>query len=90
MTFLILLIMGLNNPAIVKAAEKGSGDANALRTIFFGLCFFTIGMVTNVRKLWAEGNGENSGGLRCLPVWVYPLGRPASSHGFSITALRLQ
>ncbi len=58
LTFLLLLIMGLNNPAIVKAAEKGSGDANALRTIFFGLCFFSIGMVTNVRKLWAEGMGR--------------------------------
>ena len=58
LTFIILLLMGLNNPTIVKAAEKGSGDANALRTIFFGLCFFTIGMVTNVRKLWAEGMGR--------------------------------
>ncbi len=55
LTFIILLLMGLNNPTIVKAAEKGSGDANALRTILFALCFFTIGMVTNVRKLWAEG-----------------------------------
>lgn len=58
LTFVILLIMGLNDPSIVKAAEKGSGDANALRTIFFALCFFTIGMVTNVRKLWAEGMGR--------------------------------
>ena len=58
LTFMILLIMGLNNPGIVKAAEKGAGDTNALRTIFFGLCFFTIGMVTNVRKLWAEGMGR--------------------------------
>ncbi len=58
LTFLILLIMGLHNPTIVKAAQKGSGDANALRTIFFGLCFFSIGIVTNVRKLWAEGMGR--------------------------------
>lgn len=58
LTFLILLIMGLNNPDTVKDATVGTDQANALRTIFFALCFFSIGMVTNVRKLWAEGMGR--------------------------------
>ncbi|MCX5873153.1 MAG: putative sulfate exporter family transporter [Deltaproteobacteria bacterium] len=58
LTFLILLVMGLNDPKIVKAAESGSGQANALRTLFFALCFFSIGIVTNVKKLWAEGMGR--------------------------------
>ena len=58
LTFLILLVMGLNNPSIVKAATVGSDQANALRTFFFALCFFSIGMVTNVRKLWAAGMGR--------------------------------
>lgn len=58
LTFLILLVLGLNNPKIVKAAEAGSNQANALRTIFFGLCFFSIGLITNVKKLWAEGMGR--------------------------------
>ena len=57
-TFLILLLMGLNNPSIVKAASVGADQANALRTFFFALCFFSIGMVTNVRKLWAAGMGR--------------------------------
>lgn len=57
-TFLILLLMGLNNPSIVKAATVGTDQANALRTLFFALCFFSIGMVTNVRKLWAAGMGR--------------------------------
>jgi len=55
LTFLILLVMGLKNPGIVKAATAGSDQANALRTFFFALCFFSIGLVTNVRKLWAAG-----------------------------------
>ena len=58
LTFLLLLLVGLHDPSIVKAAEKGSGQANLIRTLFFALCFFSIGMVTNVRKLWAEGMGR--------------------------------
>lgn len=58
LTFLIILLMGLSNPDIISAAETGSSHANALRGIFFGLCFFSIGLVTNVRKLWQEGMGR--------------------------------
>lgn len=58
LTFLILLLMGMKNPGIVKAATTGSDQANALRTFFFALCFFSIGMITNVRKLWAVGMGR--------------------------------
>ncbi len=58
LTFLILLLLGLNNPGIVKPATVGADQANALRTFFFALCFFSIGMVTNVRKLWAAGMGR--------------------------------
>lgn len=58
LTFLIILLLGLSNPDIVGAAETGTGHANALRSIFFGLCFFSIGLVTNVRKLWQEGMGR--------------------------------
>lgn len=58
LTFLIILVMGLADPTIVDAANDGSSHANALRSIFFGLCFFSIGLVTNVRKLWQEGMGR--------------------------------
>jgi len=54
-TFLVLMIIGLAYPQVVQQAKTGSDHANALRTIFFALCFFSIGLVTNVRKLWAEG-----------------------------------
>jgi uncharacterized membrane protein YadS len=57
-TFLVLLAMGLNNPKIVKMADTGAGQANILRSMFFALCFFSIGIVTNVRKLWDAGMGR--------------------------------
>ena len=57
-TFLILFTWGLSDESIVKAAAAGAGQANLLRAIFFGLCFFSIGLITDVRKLWAEGLGR--------------------------------
>jgi len=59
-TFIIMLIVGLNlgDPNSVKAATTGIGQANALRTVFFALCFFSIGMLTNVRRLWDAGMGR--------------------------------
>lgn len=74
LTFLVLLLMGLKNPGIVKAASVGADQANALRTFFFALCFFSIGLVTNVRKLWAAGMGRIVGVyVLCLfgfIIWV--------------------
>lgn len=53
-----LFIWGLADPTVVKYVSAGAGQANLLRGIFFGLCFFSIGLITNVRKLWAEGLGR--------------------------------
>ena len=39
----------------VKAAETGTGHANALKTLFFSLCFFSVGLSTTVRKLRVDG-----------------------------------
>ena len=58
LTFFILLFIGLSDPKLVKLAEAGSNQANALRTVFFALCFFSIGLITNVRKLWDAGMGR--------------------------------
>lgn len=57
-TFVILLLIGLSAPHLVKAATAGADQANGLRGIFFMLTFFSIGLITNVRKLWAEGMGK--------------------------------
>lgn len=50
-TLLVMFFIGLANPGIVKQAKLGADHANALRSLFFALCFFSIGLVTNVRKL---------------------------------------
>lgn len=58
LTFFVLLFIGLSDPKLVKLAEAGSNQANGLRTLFFALCFFSIGLITNVRKLWDAGMGR--------------------------------
>jgi uncharacterized membrane protein YadS len=58
LTFVVIVVIGLTNPQIVKAAETGAGHANALRTLFFSLCFFSVGLAANFRKLWVNGIGR--------------------------------
>ncbi|MDU2063216.1 MAG: putative sulfate exporter family transporter [Sporomusaceae bacterium] len=57
-TFFALLLWGILDPSIIKAADTGAGQTNLLRMIFFSLCFFSIGLVTNVRNLWQAGVGK--------------------------------
>jgi hypothetical protein len=58
LTFLIMLIICLKSPGIVKTAAVGAGEADIFRTTFFALTFFSIGLVSNFRKLWEEGIGK--------------------------------
>ena len=51
-TLVGIFLAGWAHPGIVAGAKAGAGQANLLRAVFFGLCFFSIGLVTNVRKLW--------------------------------------
>ena len=37
---------------------QSTNQANVFRTLFFVLTFFTIGLVSNFRKLWEEGIGK--------------------------------
>jgi len=75
LTMLILLAAGLINPAIVKAAKTGADHTNVLRTMFFALCFFSIGLVTNVRKLWGAGMGRIVGAYAvCLFAFILWVG----------------
>jgi len=64
-TFIILLLIGLASEDLIGAAKAGSDQMQAIRSLFFALTFFSIGLVTNVRKLWAEGMGKI--------VWIYAL-----------------
>jgi uncharacterized membrane protein YadS len=44
--------------ATMKAARASMGEANVFRGIFFVMTFFTIGLVSNFKKLWEEGIGK--------------------------------
>ncbi len=49
----------LKAPNTTMAAAKAStGEANVFRGIFFVMTFFTIGLVSNFKKLWEEGIGR--------------------------------
>jgi hypothetical protein len=39
----------------VGTAKAAMAEANVFRGIFFVMTFFTIGVVSNFRKLWEEG-----------------------------------
>lgn len=42
-------------PSAIGKAKAAMGEANVFRAIFFVMTFFTIGVVSNFRKLWEEG-----------------------------------
>jgi len=43
---------------IMAKAKSATGEANIFRGIFFTLTFFTIGLMSNFKKLWEEGIGK--------------------------------
>jgi uncharacterized membrane protein YadS len=58
-TFLVILILALGaSPALMGKVKAAMGEANTFRGIFFVLTFFTIGVMSNFRKLWEEGIGK--------------------------------
>ncbi len=73
-SLVIIFLAGYTHPDIVGAAKSGAGQANLLRAVFFGFCFFSIGLVTNVRKLWNAGLGRVVGvyaiALIGFIIWV--------------------
>lgn len=54
-TFLIVLTVGLATPSLVPRVKAAMGEANVFRSIFFLLTFFSIGVLSNFRRLWQEG-----------------------------------
>jgi hypothetical protein len=58
-TFLVILVLALGaSPALMGKVKSAMGEANTFRGIFFVLTFFTIGVMSNFRKLWEEGIGK--------------------------------
>ena len=58
LTFLLFLILCLVFPGLIKQAKLATDEADVFRKIFFVLTFFTIGVVSNFKKLWEEGIGR--------------------------------
>jgi len=75
LTFVVILVMGLGaTPEFTAKIKSAMGEANAFRGIFFVMTFFTIGVMSNFKKLWEEGIGKLAAVyLLCLfgfVIWV--------------------
>jgi uncharacterized membrane protein YadS len=57
-TFLIMLALCASGPELLKLGKASIAGTNIFRGLFFLLTFFTIGLVSNFKKLWAEGIGR--------------------------------
>ena len=58
-TFVVGLYLALGtSPAITVKLPAQIAEANTFRVIFFILTFFSIGIISNFRKLWQEGIGK--------------------------------
>jgi hypothetical protein len=58
-TFVVGLYLALATPANIAAkVPKAMTEANTLRVVFFILTFFSIGVLSNFKKLWQEGIGR--------------------------------
>lgn len=57
-TFLTMLTIGITLPELVPQGKVAMGEANLFRGIFFVMTFFTIGVASNLKKLWQEGVGR--------------------------------
>ena len=57
-TFAVILALGLLAPAMLAKTKAAMAEANVFRGIFFVMTFFTIGVVSDFRKLWQEGIGK--------------------------------
>jgi len=57
-TFAIVLAIGMWSHDLIPKAKAAMAQANVFRGIFFVMTFFTIGVVSNFRRLWQEGIGK--------------------------------
>jgi hypothetical protein len=58
LAFLIMLGIGLTNPSLVSKTASATAESEIFRVLFFVLTFFCIGLISDFRKLWAEGIGR--------------------------------
>ena len=58
LTFGGFFALALLMPSIKGGMKEATGSADVFRRIFFVLTFFSIGLGSNFRRLWAEGLGK--------------------------------
>jgi hypothetical protein len=59
LTFAVGLAIALSAPAeLASKLSLSIAEANSFRVIFFILTFFSIGVLSNFKKLWQEGIGK--------------------------------
>src|SRR5579871_4479370 len=58
LTFIILLSVALAWPDSQKSLKSAVDESDIFRRLFFVMTFFTIGLGSNFKKLWAEGIGR--------------------------------
>lgn len=59
LTFTVGLYLALATPAGIAAKVPAAmGEANTIRVVFFILTFFSIGVLSNFKRLWQEGIGK--------------------------------
>jgi uncharacterized membrane protein YadS len=56
--FLLLLGLALANPTWLDGLKAATGESDLFRSLFFAMTFFTIGLTSNFKRLWAEGIGR--------------------------------
>jgi len=57
-TFLVMLLLCAKGGDMLTFGKTAISDTGPFRGIFFVLTFFTIGVVSNFKKLWDEGIGK--------------------------------
>ena len=57
-TFFALLLLAMARPDLVNPLKVATAESNIFRVLFFVLTFFSIGLVSNFRKLREEGIGK--------------------------------
>ncbi|MBI5527098.1 MAG: putative sulfate exporter family transporter [Deltaproteobacteria bacterium] len=73
-TFAVLLAVCLSAPDLSKKCLLATEEGTVFRVLFFAMTFFSIGLVSNFKKLWEEGIGRLAAvyliGLFGFIIWI--------------------
>jgi uncharacterized membrane protein YadS len=58
LTFVVLLAICLTGPEQAAAGQLSTNEGNSFRVLLFAMTFFSIGIISNFKKLWEEGIGK--------------------------------